>query len=186
MKILIGGIVGGVVLFIWGFVSHVVLPLGEIGFNTIPDDKLLISVMQNSVRESGLYVFPGYDMSRKMTPEEMKTWEEKYKAGPTGLLVYRSEGGEVMSPKQLFTQFVSVLLAALVAAFLLSLTAASFRKQVIFVTLLGLFSWLTISVPYWNWYGFPADFTTAGLIDGVVGWFLAGLAMAAVMKKSNS
>jgi uncharacterized membrane protein len=43
---------------------------------------------------------------------------------------------------------------------------------------MGLFAWLVVSVPYWNWYRFPLDFTLGSLIDNVAGWFLAGLVMA--------
>lgn len=43
---------------------------------------------------------------------------------------------------------------------------------------LGLFAWISISLSYWNWYAFPADFVVAEGIDQVAGWFLAGLAVA--------
>jgi hypothetical protein len=43
---------------------------------------------------------------------------------------------------------------------------------------MGLFSWLVISVPYWNWYRFPLALTEGVLIEQVVGWFLGGLAIA--------
>ena len=52
----------------------------------------------------------------------------------------------------------------------------------LFVTLLGVFGFLTISVPYWNWYGFPADFTAAEAIDQSVGWLLAGLVLAGIIR----
>ena len=42
----------------------------------------------------------------------------------------------------------------------------------------ALFSWLSVMVPYWNWYRFPTSFTVAGLIEQVVGWLLAGAVMA--------
>ncbi len=54
--------------------------------------------------------------------------------------------------------------------------------RVLFVTLLGIFGFATVSVPYWNWYGFPTDFTLAEAIDHVVGWFLAGLVLAAIVR----
>ena len=41
----------------------------------------------------------------------------------------------------------------------------------------GVFSWASIEIAYWNWYGFPAAFVLAELIDQVVGWSLATLAM---------
>ena len=45
---------------------------------------------------------------------------------------------------------------------------------------LGLFSWLTVSLPYWNWYRFPLDFTVGSLIEQVVGWLIAGAIVGSV------
>jgi hypothetical protein len=53
-----------------------------------------------------------------------------------------------------------------------------FQKRVMAAGALGLFAWLTISVPYWNWYMFPVSFTFGALIEQVVGWVLAGAAIA--------
>ena len=50
---------------------------------------------------------------------------------------------------------------------------------------LGLFGWLTLSLPYWNWYMFPLNFTLGALIEQVVGWLLAGAAMAWWLGRAN-
>ena len=80
--------------------------------------------------------------------------------------------------RNLGMQFVSDTLAALVVSFVLALGAFSFSRRVLMAGALGLFSWLTISVPYWNWYRFPLDVTAAGLIEQVVGWLVAGVGIA--------
>ena len=41
---------------------------------------------------------------------------------------------------------------------------------------------MVISVPYWNWYEFPLEFTLAEAIDSVVGWLLAGFVIAAIVR----
>jgi hypothetical protein len=40
-------------------------------------------------------------------------------------------------------------------------------------------------VPYWNWYGFPTDFTLAQIVENTVGWFLAGLVLALIVRPSS-
>lgn len=110
----------------------------------------------------------------------------KIQQGPTGILVIHPEGAEAMSPKQLGTELATNVVSALLAAWLLSKVASGFTGRVLFVTLLGVFGFITISVPYWNWYGFPTDFTTAEGIDQVVGWFLAGLVLAAIVRPIGS
>jgi hypothetical protein len=181
-RILLAGIIGGLIVFLWGAVSHMALPLGDMGMKTMPDEEVVISAMKSSLKESGLYFFPGMENHRNLSEREQKAWEAKYMAGPTGLLVYKAEGSKPLSPNQLLTELITNILAALIAAFLLSQTSVSFAARVLSITLLGLFSWLSISASYWNWYHFPGDFTAAEGLDQVVGWFLGGLALAAMVK----
>jgi hypothetical protein len=72
--------------------------------------------------------------------------------------------------------------AALLAAFVLSQVWSGYPMRVLVVTLMGIFGFASISVSYWNWYGFPTDFTAGEAITEIVGWFLAGLVMAAIVR----
>ena len=56
--------------------------------------------------------------------------------------------------------------------------AFGFSRRVVLSIAIDLFAWLQVSVPYWNWYRFPADFTVGNLLEVVLGWALAGAAMA--------
>jgi len=90
-----------------------------------------------------------------------------------------------MSTKTLLTELASNILATLVAAFLLSQTLGtltSFGSRVLFITLIGLVPFLSISVSFWNWYGFPGGFTLGEFIEQVAGFGLAGVAMAIVKR----
>ena len=42
----------------------------------------------------------------------------------------------------------------------------------------GEIAWFLVSVPYWNWYSFPLDFTIAAWLDWGIGMALASVAMA--------
>ena len=50
------------------------------------------------------------------------------------------------------------------------------------VGLMGVFEWLDINVSYWNWYKFPTAFTVASLVEQLIGWTLAGLVMALILR----
>jgi len=138
--------------------------------------------MRASIQEPGFYFFPGMDMSREPTPEEESAWNAKYLAGPTGVLVYHPTGSAPMSPKQLINELLSNIVAAILAAFVISHVTGGFGRRALIVTLLGLFAWMSISVSYWNWYGFPASTTIAEAVDQVGGWLFGGLALAAIVK----
>jgi len=189
-KILLAGLVGGIVIYIWGIISHLVLPLGMVGIRQVPNEQMVVSALRESIQESGFYFFPGWEHSPNMTEEEQKAamqrWEEKIRQGPNGILIYTPEGQSPVSASQMLIELLSNIAGALVAAFLLARAVsgiAGFGGRVLFVALLGLFASLAIDVSYWNWYSFPGSFTLAALIDQVVGWGLAGLPLAAILKR---
>jgi hypothetical protein len=41
MKVALGGLVGGVVMFLWGAVSHMLLPTGHMGLRPLPNEEAL-------------------------------------------------------------------------------------------------------------------------------------------------
>jgi hypothetical protein len=184
-RIIVGAITGALILFVWGAFSHMVLLIGA-GFSPLPNEDAVIEKLKSSIPEDGLYFFPGIDLRGNSTSEQKATWEAKYHTGPTGMLIYHPAGGEALSLKKLVTQFLSNLLAATIAAFLVSLMLALYWKRVLAISLLGVFAWLTISQIYWNWYGFPNSFFVAQGIDQAVGWFLSGLAIAKLVPSPKS
>jgi hypothetical protein len=180
-RVVVGGLVAGIVVFTWGAVSHLATPLGEMGIRQIPSEDKVVGAMKDAIREPGFYFFPGKDMT-KVSESEQKAWEAKMKQGPAGILIVHPEGAEAMSPRQLGTELATNIVSAWLAALLLAQVRSGFGGRVLFVTGLGLFGFVINSVPYWNWYGFPLDYTGAQAIEKIVGWFLAGLVLAAIVR----
>ena len=185
-RIVLAGIFAGLVVFIFSAIDHMALPTGHMGLKMLPQEEAVLAAMRPLISEPGLYLFPGMDMSKRPTPEEEKAWVAKYVAGPTGLLVYNPAGEQPMQPRQLSMELATDILAACIAAYLVSLTTASFGQRVLMVTLLGLFAWLSISVSYWTWYRFPTAFVLAEGIDQVGGWLCGGLVLATVFRGSKA
>jgi hypothetical protein len=50
------------------------------------------------------------------------------------------------------------------------------------VIIAALMAAITTNLPYWNWYGFPTSYTTAYMSIEFVGYLVAGLVVAAVLK----
>ncbi len=181
-KILIAGVLCGLVAFLWSCFAHLLLPTASTGVRSLPNEDAVVAAMKQSIHEPGLYFFPGMDMSRKLTPEEEKAWAAKYAAGPIGILVYNPAGDTPMSPRQLLVELLSDLLAGLVLAWVLSLAAPSVGLRTAAGGLIGLFVWLCASVSYWNWYGFPGAYILSEAIDHVIGWLLAGLVVGLLLR----
>ena len=75
-------------------------------------------------------------------------------------------------------QFVSNLLVALIAAWIMATGAFSFGQRIAVGGAIGVAAWLLASMPYWNWYRFPMDFTIGAWLDYGLGLLLASVPMA--------
>jgi hypothetical protein len=179
-RLLTAALTGGIIVFCWGAISHMALGLGETGISMLASEAPVVEAMKQNIPQSGLYFIPGMT---DRSEAGMKAWEEKIRSGPFAILIYTAGGQSPMEPTQLATEFLSNLVAALVASFLLMRAAPAlpgYASRVIFVALLGLLPGLDIDVSYWNWYRFPANYTLAQMLDHFVAWTLAGLAMAKI------
>jgi len=177
-RILLAGVLGGLAAFVWSAFSHMVLPLGEAGVRALPAESKVLESLRGSVPEAGLYLFPA---PSDTSPEAQAQWMERHRTGPVGLLVYKPVGGEFSFPRYLAIELLTNILAATLAAVLLGRVSGGYLQRALAVAALGLFAWLSISLSYWNWYGFPTIFILAEGLDQVAGWFLAGLVIARVM-----
>lgn len=184
-RTLLGGIAGGIVLFIWGYLTHMVFPLWEKALLPIPKEDGVLASMRGAIREPGVYFFPGFDMTRTRTKEEEEALTAKMKAGPRGLLIYHPEGAEPMLSQQLGTEAASNVLAALLVAFVLAGLRGGYVTRVLVSALFGVVAWLSISASYWTWYGFSTEFSKAELMDQVGGWLVVGVVMAAIVKPAG-
>lgn len=123
MSVIISGILGGIALFAWGVLSHMVLPLGEVGIRELPNEQPVLSAMQASIQEPGLFIFPGSVLGPGATREQrmaaMGEIQRKAASGPNGILVFHSGGGG-LTPARLINEFILNVVQALLAAMLLS------------------------------------------------------------------
>jgi hypothetical protein len=182
MRVILAAIVGGVLLFFWGFVAHMLLPFSEQALKPVPNEAAVIEAVRDNVTENGVYYIPYMDY---MTASEAdkKAQAEKIANGPSGLLVLRTGGVSMDMKRELPTEFLSNVLAAMVAALAVTgLGARGYGARVGAIFAFGVVAWLSISVSQWTWYGFSTDFLIGDLVDQWGGWLLAGLGMAAVLK----
>ncbi len=171
-------------VFFWGFVSHGLLPIGDMGLSPLPEQDRLSSILRDELGDSGVYLFPHADPATA-TAEEQEAAKQAYEKGPTGFLVYHPTGTPQMSVNNFVIEFLGNLICAFIAAVILSNLRGGYGMRVIAVTLLGVFAWIATNVSYANWFRFTETFTTAAGIMLVVGWFLAGLVMAAIVKQDH-
>ena len=183
-RFLLGGFVGGLVIFAWSAVAHLVLPLGQEGFVHLPDDARARGALQGGFAESGMYLLPQFPADG--SKEEKSAWESRWRSGPTALVVYRRDGAKPPIPDSLVMLLGSSLVAAFIIAIVLVRCDAPYLGRVLIVALLGTFAWLTVDVSYWVRFRFPDDYVIARAIDLGGGWLLTGLVMARVVESSHA
>jgi len=182
-RILLAGLLGGLVAFIWSAVVHMTPITAVLGLSTLNEkEDAVLAELRSHDLSPGLYFFPGMDMSKSMSKEQEAAWTAKFKAGPSGLLLLQPKGGEPMEPRQLLMEFFSTALCAIIAATILATTIGSVTCRAVMVAMMGLFGWLAISVSQWTWYHYPFSFIALDLIDQTVGWLLAGFVIAKLVK----
>ncbi|MFL5236562.1 MAG: hypothetical protein ACJ8EL_03000 [Rhizomicrobium sp.] len=177
-RVLIAGILGGIAMYIWSTLAHVVLPLGQVGLSQMPNEAAVLAAAQASNGEKdGLYFFPWVDPK---DPQMMQKMDAAIKTNPSGLMLYHPPGhGMTEMAGPMIMEFLKEVLQALIAAFLVSLAAVrTYFGRVGFVTLIGVAAAITTNISYWIWYGFPADYTFAAIVIELVDYIAAGLAIA--------
>lgn len=187
-RVVIAGILGGLTMFVWLFVAHTFLPLGELGVGEIPNEAPVLSAMQSSIPQSGFYIFPGFGLGPNPTlaqrNAEMPAYMKKYEQSPHGVLVYHPPSGAFNFGAALARAGALHLLEGLLAAWLLSWAAAgrTYSERAGFVVILGALAAVTTNVEYWNWYEFPGNYIAGYMVTQIIGFAFVGLVVAAFVK----
>ncbi|HLJ48731.1 MAG TPA: hypothetical protein VKU01_22095 [Bryobacteraceae bacterium] len=165
-RILLAGVLGGLAMFIWSSIAHMVLPLGEVGIREFPHDEALLKGMQSRLGQtSGLYLFPARDQLQA--------------SNPSGILIYHPSTAMELTPGQLITEFATEFAEALLLAWLLAHTRlSSYLSLLGFTAIVAVMGALVTNVSYWNWYGFPSSYTLAYMGTEIVGLLVAGAVAA--------
>lgn len=185
MKVVLAGVLGGLVLFLWSAVSHMATPLGSAGFRSIPAERevLLGEAMKVAMNERALYFFPAGDMEN-MSEADRLARDEKVKNGPSAIIVYMPRDAATLGPKALLSElFTNILVCCLAACVLANVPASvGFMKRALMVAAFGAFAALEVDASHWIWHSFPTPYFLAQVVDHTVGAFLAGLVIAKIAK----
>ena len=186
-RIVLTGIVGGVVMFIWTSIAHMFLPLGHMGLTELPNEAVMLDCFRSNLNDArGLYLFPGTglgpDASSEAKKDAMKQMTDKIANGPSGIMMYNPRRN-ITFGRLLGVEFATEVLEAILVVFLLSstrlLTAGS---RILFVTIAGVLAAIATNVSYWNWYGFPKRYTVAYMFIQIVGFILVGVVSAFMLR----
>lgn len=162
-KLLLGGLLGGLTLFIWLGLSWAALGLHAAGFKELPglrEQAAALSGAEHGVYYSGM-------------PEPGDT------APQVAMMVLLPDGYTMAMPVIMLRGLLLSILAALGVTFIvLASHQPAFRSRVVLCTCIGAVVALAGPLMTGNFFFFTFEFLLPEVIDQLVGWTLAGLVIA--------
>ncbi|HEV8385716.1 MAG TPA: hypothetical protein VGQ11_12665 [Candidatus Acidoferrales bacterium] len=158
----IGTLVGGIVLFLWGGLTH---GLVHVQVREFRDAQAVVRVLHENAPENAVYFAPqGAFVSVAFLPD-------------------MSDKTKDLTPMLIRQLLTDMLAAALLCLVLPGIVAATVLRRALWLGLFGLAFVALKILPYSTWYGFSAPFIGMEVFDVVGKLFLAGLVLGALMKK---
>lgn len=158
--LIFGTIAGGIFIFLWGAITHAVLPQQ---IHSFKDEAAVLHALHTD--GNGMYfATTGVFAAVAFAPD----FSDKTRKFRSNLVI------------QLAGDMTSALLLCLLLS---GLRAGSAPGRASWLLIAGLASFTIKFLPYWNWYGFPPAFVGMELFDLVSKLFLGGLVLAALQKK---
>jgi hypothetical protein len=181
-KIIKCGLIGGVVLFIWGAISWSVLPWQKNQIQTFSNESEVRSALGDRDNASGLYLVPnvhGYSND----PAGLAKAQDRMREGPFAFVSLNAEGKNPSSGGTVIASLIVKIIGVALATWLVLKTAnpMGYTKIVQYITMIGILLAIMSMMPLIIWFGFPANYVIGSMIDIVFGWFFVGLAIARVL-----
>ncbi len=176
-RILLAGLLAAITVHLWGFLSWAALPWHQATIHSLPNEDAVLAALRQHVNTAGVSRFP----AEPALESDWQAFTEKYQRGPVGMMMYWPQGSNPMSPQPFVGALLLNLIAATLAAWLLSLAAAGlkdYRRRVAFVALIGVFAALVSFLTLWNWRFIPTSYALVMAGELILTWTLAGLVLA--------
>jgi len=183
---ILAGFLGGLVFFLWGFLSWGIIGLHDGVMHPLPNGDSLAVTLSKNIPARGVYVYPSHTEAKNDV--EQKEIEDKYRRGPLVFMAFSPNGADPFMKNEMVIGVLITFFVAWLAAWILSRSTAiaePYFSRVAFVAVLGLLGTSYHDLIHWNWMGFPFDYTLVAVADSIFTWFLAGLVIARIVKMKS-
>lgn len=174
--------VAAIIVFMWGTVSWMMLPWHNWEMKSFQHEgQMVTAAIKVEALESGIYMLPNYVFTQDKN--QQAAWAEKAKQGPFAYLSVKVEGQKASMTCALLIQFLTQWVVSIFAIGLLKQTAISgVVKKALFVSLTVTLGAFLVHFSNWNWWAFPSLTTLVNIADVMIGWLLAGVAIAKIVR----
>ncbi len=181
-KIIVGGLVGGLLMFIWQFVSWTAIDLHRPAMEYTPKQDSIMSYLSSSNLTEGGYLLPTVPKGTSSDDEYKKSQEQMGK--PWAMIQYHASFN--MDMNKMYMNMLRSLLSSMVmiALFCWILTKWS-QRSFGGILLASLFTGLIVFInsPYSMHIWYQTFDIKASLIDALASWGLSGIWLGWWMKK---
>lgn len=167
-----GGIIAGIILFIWGVLSWMVLPWHMMTLHSFNDEKTVSELVVSNTPESGIYVLP---------MRQAQSTEQAEQTAPQAFIfaAVNTQGMPASMTMPMLIGLISQIIAAIIVGWMLSHTTGfSYAGRVVFAMAFAIAAGIVTHGAYWNWFTFDTKYTLVEMADLLIGWFFAGLILA--------
>jgi hypothetical protein len=182
---ILGGLLGGLALFVWSAFSWMVLPWHMMTMEKFKDEGTVAQAIAANAPVRGIYLLPNpHKHDPGLSDEKRKTEEaasmKRMVEGPTMFASVSPQGAGSMnmSPMLLVQLLTDIIAAFLATRLLLRTRGLTYGCRVGLVSMVALIIFVSAHVSYWNWWRFPTEYTLVALADLLISWTLAGLIIA--------
>jgi len=184
--LLLGAAVGGIAAFVWGAISWMMLPWHHSTFLKFTNEDAVARSLLDNCPAAGIYGFPAPPKFEKgMTAEQRNAIEaesaKQLKTGPLIMAIVQRTGYESIGGKMISALIIYAVASLAMSWLLIHTTGLSLFERAAFVSVAGLAGAIICRVTDWNWHGYSTSYAVVSVADVVVGWFLTGLAIGAVV-----
>ena len=191
MRLIIAAAVGTIVVFLWSVLSWTVLDFWSDQIQPLPaEHAAAVTDAASKVPASGAYELPGRpDADRSVEPAERdaaeRSWQDAIRSGPAGVLLVHPGGFEPAGSSRLFRNLLLEFAGAILLAVMLGIASragAGYAGRLgVGVAAIAFAVVAGVLVPG-NLMVHPSGWTRALAGDMILGWGLALLVMAAIVR----
>jgi hypothetical protein len=170
-KILIGGLVGGILLFAWQTVSWTVANLHEKGQQYTPKQDSILSALASIDLEEGGYMLPREKPG--VSVDEMNKVMKEMEGKPWARITYYKSWGTSMGMNMARGAIGNIIIVCLLCWIFAKMGVQSFSTYLIASIFVGIICFTNGAYTGHIWY--PLFDIGAHFIDAIVSWGLVGL-----------
>lgn len=178
-KILIGGIVGGILLFAWQTISWTVANLHDKGQQYTAKQDTILSALAASGIDEGSYLVPRPEKEGDM--DAMNAWVKEHTGKPWARVTYYKAYDLNMGMNLVRGLLSDIVIVCLLCWILAKISTGSGGFYILASVMIGVISF--VNGPYTGHIWYPLHDIGAHLTDALVSWGLVGVWLAWWMRR---